>query len=69
MATAFDGIYGEKGWQRHHSADVAFQSGLAAAAFFAVPGVGWVAAGYFVADMGWRAYSGNKSITESLFDN
>jgi RHS repeat-associated protein len=67
LTTIADGVYGDEGWKNHHTADVSIQTGLAAAAFFAVPGVGWVAGAYFIFDLGWRAYSG-RSITESLFD-
>jgi RHS repeat-associated protein len=66
VVTVADGLFGEDGWQNHHTADLAVSAiiyGTAAA----VPLAGWIVGGlYFVGDMASQYYTG-KSITENLF--
>lgn len=64
--TVLDGA--DNGFENHHYADMGIQGAMLGAALFAVPGVGWVAGAYFVADLAWRANNDGKSITESIFD-
>ena len=36
------------------------------ASFYAVPGLGWIALGYSVANIGWQVYTSN-TVTQSIF--
>lgn len=65
--TIYDGIYNEKGWQNHHTADVAISVAIYGTAL-AFPVVGWIVGGvYFVADVTSQVATG-KSLTQNLFD-
>lgn len=65
--TIYDGLTSEKGWQNHHTGDLAISGAIFGAALF-FPVVGWAVGGlYFVADITSQAATG-KSLTENIFD-
>lgn len=65
LGTIGDGLTGERGWQNHHTADLAI--GIATTFMLSGPG-GWgIGGAHFLVDLMVEHYTG-RSITQHLFD-
>ncbi len=65
--TIYDGLTGKDGWQNHHNADLIIAGALYGTAL-AVPVVGWIAGGlYLAADLTSQLSTG-KTLTQNIFD-